>query len=179
MVRIAKYVGLDVHKDTVAIASCTGGPMESAKDEGMVPHDLPRLMRKLQSLAPFEHPRVVYEAGPAGFVLGGGLRAHGISCIVVAPNRVPQMPGPRIKTDKRDARYLAWQLRMGTFNGIAIPDEELEALRDLVRAREDLLHARRRTRQQLAGFLLRHGMPWRGRHTWGTQHVEWIRGLRL
>ena len=179
MVRIAKYVGLDVHRDTIAIASCTGGPLTEAKDEGTVLHDVPRLVRKLLSLAPVEHLRVVYEAGPTGFGLCRELKSRGIACIVVAPNRVPQMPGPRIKTDKRDARYLAWQLRMGSLSGIAVPDEELEALRDLIRAREDLLHARRRARQQLAGLLLRHGMPWRGKHSWGIQHVTWIQGLRL
>jgi transposase len=179
MVKIAKYVGLDVHKDTIAIARCTGGPLESAKDEGTVAHDVPRLLRKLASLAPFEHLRVVYEAGPTGFGLCRELRAQGISCIVVAPNRVPQMPGPKVKTDKRDARYLAWQLRMGSLTGIAIPDEELEALRDLTRAREDTLHARRRTRQQLAGLLLRHGVRYGGRQTWTPKYVDWIKGLRL
>ncbi len=179
MTKIAKYVGLDVHKDTIAIASCTGGPLESAKDEGTVPHDVPRLLRKLTSLAPVEHLRVVYEAGPTGFGLCRDLRSHGISCIIVAPNRVPQMPGPKIKTDKRDARYLAWQLRMGSLTGIAIPDEELEALRDLTRAREDALHARRRARQQLAGLLLRHGVRYPGKQTWTPKYVDWIKGLRF
>jgi transposase len=179
MVKVAKYVGLDVHKDTIAVASCTGGPMQPARDEGTVPHDLTRLLRKLASLAPLEHLHVVYEAGPTGFGLCRALRDHGVACIVVAPNRVPQMPGPRIKTDKRDARWLAWQLRMGSLNGIAIPDEELEALRDLVRAREDSIYTRRRTRQQLSGLLLRHDVKWTGKHTWGPRHVEWIKSLRL
>jgi len=179
MVKIAKYVGLDVHKDTIAVATCTGGPLASAKDEGVLPHDLPRLRRKLLSLAPAEHLYVVYEAGPTGFGLCRDLNAHGISCIIVAPNKVPLMPGPRVKTDKRDARYLAWQLRMGTLAGIALPDEELEALRDLVRAREDALHTRRRTRQQLGGLLLRHGARWPGKSTWSVKYLEWISSLRL
>src|SRR5690606_8309595 len=55
MVKIAKYVGLDVHKDTIAITSCDGGPGNPAKDEGVIPHDLPKLRRKLLSLAPAEH----------------------------------------------------------------------------------------------------------------------------
>lgn len=179
MVKIAKYVGLDVHKDTIAVASCTGGPLSSAKDEGVLPHDIPKLRRKLLSLAPAEHLHVVYEAGPTGFGLCRDLKAHGISCIIVAPNKVPLMPGPRIKTDKRDARYLAWQLRMGTLAGIALPDEELEALRDLIRAREDALHTRRRTRQQLGGMLLRHGVRWTGKSTWNQPHLTWIGSLRL
>jgi transposase len=179
MVKIAKYVGLDVHKDTIAIASSDGGPMTMARDEGVLPHDLAKLRRKLLSLAPAEHLHVVYEAGPTGFGLCRDLRAHGISCIVVAPNKVPQLPGPRIKTDRRDARHLAFQLRMGSLIGIALPDQELEALRDLVRAREDALYTRRRTRQQLAGLLLRHGARWSGKHTWSPKYVAWARSLRL
>ena len=179
MVKIAKYVGLDVHKDTIAVARCQGGPMSRAKDEGTLPHDLPKLRRKLLKLAPAEHLSVAYEAGPTGFGLCRDLRAHGISCMVVAPNKVPIVPGPRIKTDKRDARHLAWQLRMGALVGIALPDEELEALRDLVRAREDALYTRRRTRQQLAGLLLRHGKRWSGKSTWGPKYIEWIKSLRL
>lgn len=179
MVKIAKYVGLDVHKDTIAIASCDGGPSSPARDEGVIPHDLPKLRRKLLSLAPAEHLRVAYEAGPTGFGLCRELKAHGIPCVIVAPNKVPVMPGPKIKTDKRDARNLAWQLRMGAVVGIAIPDEELEALRDLTRAREDLLHTRRRTRQQLAGMLLRHGARWTGKSTWTPKYYDWIGGLRL
>jgi len=179
MVKIAKYVGLDVHKDTIAVASCTGGPLASAKDEGILPHDLPKLRRKLLSLADAEHLRVVYEAGPTGYGLCRDLKANGISCIIAAPNKVPLMPGPRIKTDKRDARYLAWQLRMGTLTGIALPDEELESLRDLIRAREDALHTRRRTRQQLGGLLLRHGARWPGKSTWNQKYIGWIGGLRM
>jgi len=141
MVKMAKYVGLDVHKDTIAVATCAGGRLASAKDEGILPHDLANLRRKLLSLAPVEHLNVVYEAGPTGFGLCRELRAHGITCIIVAPNKVPLMPGSRIKTDQRDARYLAWQLRMGALTAIALPDEELEALRDLIRAREDARQA--------------------------------------
>ncbi len=179
MVKIAKYVGLDVHKDTIAIASCTGGALESVKDEGTVVHDLPRLMRKLSTLAPLEHLSVVYEAGPTGFGLCRSLRDHGVRCIVVAPNRVPCVPGPKIKTDKRDARWLSFQLRMNGLTGIAIPDEELEALRDLVRAREDSLHALRRTRQQLSALLLRHDLRFTGKSTWNQKHLGWIESLRL
>jgi transposase len=68
---------------------------------------------------------------------------------------------------------------MGSLVGIALPDEELEALRDLIRAREDALHTRRRTRQQLAGLLLRQGVRWNGKHTWSPKYITWIKSLRL
>jgi transposase len=179
MTRIAKFVGLDVHKDTIAIAVSEGGPISEARDLGVIPHDVPKLIKRLLSLASVEDLFVVYEAGPTGFGLCRELGARGIQCIVVAPNRVPQMPGARIKTDKRDARHLAFMLRTNSLSGITIPDEELEALRDLVRAREDAVRARRRARQQLSMFLLRHGRHWRGKSGWSLAHLNWIRTQRF
>jgi transposase len=178
MVKIAKFVGLDVHKETIAMAVSDGGPVRAARDLGEIPHDIPKLVRKLLSLAPAEHLSVVYEAGPTGYGLCRELLARGIRCIIVAPNRVPQMPGPRIKTDKRDARHLAHHLRMGALSPITLPDLELEALRDLVRAREDALQHRRRLRQQLAGFFLRLGFRHEG-SKWTKTHHAWCAAQRL
>ena len=179
MVRIAKFVGLDVHKDTIALAVSEGGPVGEARELGVIPHDVPKLVKKLLSVARAEDLYVVYEAGPTGFGLCRELGARGIQCIVVAPNRVPQVPGARIKTDRRDARHLAFMLRTNSLSGITIPDEELEALRDLVRAREDAVRARRSARQQLSMFLLRHGRHWKGKSGWTVAHLDWIRTQRF
>ena len=179
MVKIAKFVGLDVHKDTIAIAVCEGGPVREPRDLGEIPHDIPKLVRKLLSLAPAEHLTVVYEAGPTGYGLCRDLLSRGIRCMIVAPNRVPRMPGPRIKTDKRDARNLAHQLRMGALSPITIPGLELEALRDLVRAREDALQHRRRLRQQLGGLFLRLGFRYTGGSKWIQKHLDWCATQRM
>lgn len=178
MANVAKFVGLDVHASSIAIAVSEGGPLSKARDLGEIPHDVPKLVRKLLSLAPAERLSVVYEAGPTGYGLCRELLARGIHCIIVAPNRVPQMPGPRIKTDKRDARHLAHQLRMGALSAITMPDLELEALRDLVRAREDALQHRRRLRQQLGGFFLRLGFRYEG-SKWTKAHHAWCAAQRL
>ena len=90
MTRVAKFVGLDVHKDTIAIAWAEGGPLQEPTIVGSVPHDVPRLVRHLLRLAPAEHLWVAYEAGPTGFGLCRSLMALGIRCMVVAPNRVPR-----------------------------------------------------------------------------------------
>lgn len=175
MVKIAKFVGLDVHKETICMAVASGGPLERISDPITLPHDVPKLIKRLLALAPAEKLRVVYEAGPTGFGLCRDLLANGIHCIVVAPNRVPVRRGPRIKTDKRDASNLAYQLRMGALSPITLPDRELEALRDLVRAREDVLMHRRRARQQLKGFFLRHGMSFDGKSSWTEAYMEWAK----
>jgi transposase len=179
MVKVAKFVGLDVHKDTICMAVTQGGALQSIPDPVTLPHDVPKLVKRLLALAPAEHLRVVYEAGPTGFGLCRELLKRGIHCIIVAPNRVPQTRGPRVKTDKRDARNLAHQLRMGGLSPITLPDLELEALRDLLRAREDALVHRRRSRQQLKGFFLRHDVRCEGKGTWTTAYMQWARHAPL
>src|SRR5262245_5816870 len=102
-----KYVGLDVHKDSISIAVSEGGPLTEARDLGRIAHDVSRLLKLLARLGGFEDLHVAYEAGPTGYGLCRALRARGIDCVVVAPSRTPLPPGVRIKTDRRDARLLA------------------------------------------------------------------------
>ena len=101
--------------------------------------------------------RCCYEAGPTGFGLYRHLVERGIDCAVVAPGLVPQRPGDRVKTDPRDARKLARLLAGGLLEPIHVPSPELEAARDLVRAREDARLDRMRDRHRLSKFCLRHG----------------------
>ena len=101
--------------------------------------------------------RCCYEAGPTGFGLYRHLVGRGIECQVVAPGLVPRRPGDRVKTDPRDARKLARLLAGGLLEPIHVPAPELEAVRDLVRAREDARLDRMRDRQRLSKFCLRHG----------------------
>src|SRR5437762_6100149 len=51
-------------------------------------------------------------------------------------------------------------------------------MRDLVRARLDAVHSLRRARQQLSGFLLRHGCHY-GRPAWTKLHRRWLAGLKF
>jgi len=117
--------------------------------------------------------RVCYEAGPTGFGLCRHLTARGIACDVVAPGLVPMRPGDRVKTDPRDARKLARLHAGGLLEAIHVPSVELEAVRDLVRAREAARIDRMRDRHRLSKFLLRHqrGMPFR---SWGAGRRKWL-----
>ncbi|MBV8091704.1 MAG: IS110 family transposase, partial [Acetobacteraceae bacterium] len=54
-----------------------------------------------------------------------------------------------------------------------------EAMRDLVRARTGAVQGVRRARQQLQGFLLRHGRRYGGRKTWSGTHRAWLAGQRF
>jgi transposase len=94
--------------------------------------------------------------------------------LVVAPSLVPGKPGDRVKTDRRDARKLAHFLRSGDLTEVHVPEEAVEAIRDLERARDDAKCAERVARHQLSKFLLRHDRRWEG-GTWTQKHRDWIR----
>ena len=157
MTSVKQFIGLDFHKDTIAIAVAPGGPGLEVHDRGIIPHDVSRLIKRITALGRPEDLFVAYEAGPTGYGLYRDLTEAGISCIVVAPSKTPRRPGDRVKTDKRDAAMLARYLRAGELVAVTPPNRELEALRDALRARGDAVRAQRRARQQLSGFLLRHG----------------------
>jgi transposase len=79
-----------------------------------------------------------YEAGVSGYDLYRQLRALGVACNVIAPALTPRRPGQRIKTDRRDAAKLVRLFRAGELTAIHVPDEAEEAVRDLVRCRDDI-----------------------------------------
>jgi transposase len=173
------YVGLDVHKDGIAVAIAEGGLRGEVRDYGRIantPAALDRLVRKLGQEG--VKLRLCYEAGPCGYGIQRQLSRHGHDCVVVAPSLIPQRPGDRIKTDRRDAASLARLHRAGELSAVWVPDAAHEAIRDLVRARLDAVHALRRARQQLSGFLLRQGCHY-GRAAWTKLHRRWLAGLRF
>jgi transposase len=144
-------VGLDVHARSIRLAAVRAGEL---LEERTLPYDeeaVERLLRRWPAV------RCCYEAGPTGFGLYRHLVERGIECVVVAPGLVPQRPGDRVKTDPRDARKLARLLAGGLLEPIHVPSPELEAVRDLVRAREDARLDRMRDRQRLSKFCLRQG----------------------
>ncbi len=122
--------------------------------------------------------RFCYEAGPCGYGIHRQLSAAGHDCVVVAPSLIPKRAGDRIKTDRRDAASLARLHRAGELTAVWVSDAGHEAMRDLVRARLDAVHALRRARQQLSGFLLRQGCHY-GRPAWTKLHRRWLAGLNF
>lgn len=114
-----------------------------------------------------------YEAGPGGYELHRLLTSMGVACDVVAPSLIPKGVSDRVKTDRRDAVRLTLLHRAGLLTPIRVPSPAEEAVRDLVRARGDLLDDRKRMQQRLNAMLLRHGRIWRGAK-WTYAHREWV-----
>src|SRR5436305_32412 len=112
-----RFVGLDVHKDSIAIAvgDSDGATPELVKD---IPNDVQLLLKVLRQLGARASLRCCYEAGPTGFTLARRLAEEGIDCIVVAPSLIPKQSGSRVKTDARDAIKLARFLRSGDLTAV-------------------------------------------------------------
>jgi transposase len=168
------WVGLDVHADPiwVAILRDTEGEPREAFEIVNESSGLGRLLKKLKGLS--GKVRCVYEAGPCGYELYRYLTAKGIACDIAAPSLIPRKPGDRVKTDRRDALKLARAHRSGDLTTIRVPSEQEEAVRDLVRAREDGKQDVLRRRHRLGKFLLRHGRRYREGKAWTNKHSRWL-----
>lgn len=170
-----RFVGLDVHADTIAVAVAEpGGEVRSL---GVIPNREESVRRLVRKLGDIRQLRACYEAGPTGYVLYWQLTALGVQCDVIAPTLVPVKSGDRVKTDRRDAEKLARCHRAGDLTPVWVPDAAHEALRDLVRAREAAKRDQHRARQRLGKFLLRHGWrrPEHMKTAWSKPHLEWIK----
>jgi transposase len=173
-----KYVGLDVHKDSIAVGIAEEGVGE-VRYYGTIPMTSEALRGLVRRLGPPATLRFAYEAGPCGYGVLRTLLGLGATCLVAAPSLIPQRAGDRIKTDPRDACSLARLLRAGELTAVWVPDERQEAMRDLTRAREDAKHAETHARQRLGAFLLRHDQRFAGRTRWSPAYFAWLETLRF
>ena len=177
--RRVRYIDLDVHKATIAVAIAEeeGSPSSYATIAND-PDAVRKVMRQLGGKS--IELRVAYEAGPTGFALHRQLTKMGIECIVVAPSLSPIRPGDKVKTDRRDALKLARLLRSGDLTAIWVPDREHEALRNLVRAPADAKVDELRAKHRLSKFLLRLGVhPPVGMRNWSQRYFQWLRQVEF
>ncbi|MFC2949119.1 IS110 family transposase, partial [Virgibacillus sediminis] len=149
-----QYVGLDVSKKRIAVAVADAGRSEP-RYIGMIDYSVEAIRKTMKKLGDPGQLRVCYEAGPTGYGLYRLLKSMDIECEVIAPSLTPLKPGSRVKTDKRDALNLARLHRSGDLTPIYVPTEDDEALRDLVRGREDIKEDELRAKHRLTKFLLR------------------------
>jgi transposase len=170
------YIGLDVHKDSVQMAVVSDESVETIFEKKMA-NDPGLLVKVVKPYAEKGEVVVGYEAGCLGYVLQRAYAAAGIECLVLPADKVAKGRTDRIKTDRRDARLIARMLKSGGVKGIAVPGEEDEAVRDLLRCREDVKEEEKRAKQQLLKFLLRHGYSYSGKNNWTAAAWDWMNHL--
>lgn len=176
--KYTKYVGMDVHKETIAIGVADAG-RAAARYYGEIENSPEAVRRLIARLAgPTERLKFCYEAGPCGYQLYRQLRGAGQGCSVVAPSLIPRQPGQRVKTDRRDGVTLARLDRAGELTAVWVPDREQEAIRDLSRARQDMKIIDKQLRQRLSAWLLRQGWRYPGRKNWTQAHFRWLEQQR-
>lgn len=171
MAQVRSWAGLDVHAAKVVAATVDGETGELA---------VRRLSGKTGEVVAFcaglpGPTRVAYEAGPTGFALARALEAVGVGCVVAAPGKIERPATDRVKTDRRDAERLVRLLMVDGLHAVRVPSGEEEALRDLVRAREDVRGDLMRARHRLSKLLLRHDVRFDGTAgAWTTRHRDWL-----
>jgi transposase len=168
-------MGMDGHKDSIAVAYVAqdhGAEVTSLGTFGTRPGDSAHLIRQMQSTAP--QLSFVYEAGPCGSWLYRYLSTQGDDCWVGAPSLIPQTPGDRVKTDRRDAVQWARLARSGDLTAVYVPTGEDEAMRDLTRAREDAISDLKDAQLRLKAFWLRHDSRYSGQANGGAAHRRWL-----
>jgi len=176
MAQVRSWAGLDVHAAKVLAATVdreTGelGVRRLSGETGEVVAFCAGLPRPT---------RVAYEAGPSGFALARALEAAGVGCVVAAPGKIERPAQDRVKTDRRDAERLVRLLMVDGLHAVRVPSVQEEALRDLVRAREDVRGDLMRARHRLSKLLLRHDERFDGSaRAWTTRHRDWLSRIDL
>jgi transposase len=179
MNEFTKFVGMDVHKATIAVAVADGGGGE-VRYLGEIANTaeaIAKLVRQLRKGV--TRLSFCYEAGPCGYGIHRQLTELGWDCQVVAPSLIPRKAGDRVKTDRRDSVILARLHRAGELTAVWVPDDAQEALRDLTRSRADMKNLLRQAKQQLLAFLLRYGKSYAGKSNWTQAHYRWLEQLKF
>jgi transposase len=170
----ATHIALDVHKESIAVGILR--PDARIPDCRVIENTPEAIATVVARIGLPESLITCYEAGPTGYDTYRQLTAMGVACDVIAPALIPRRPGRRVKTDRLDARNLARLHRAGELTVIRVPTREEEALRDLIRVREDLKDDKRRAQQRIKSFLLRQGRRYPGHDRgWSNKFDAWVR----
>jgi len=168
------YVGVDVHKRSYYVAIWHNGRIgcvySMSSDNNKLLRDVQQMRNSLK--------KIVYEAGPTGYGLVRLLRSANLPAEVVAVSKTPRAADSSAKTDRLDCQQLAEYAAKELLTFVAVPTEQQEADRQIVRLRDQLSAKRTRIMQQIKGFLLQHGINWPG-GGWNKAVIMQLRQLEI
>jgi len=170
------FMGVDVHKKDYSIALLR---FDGGIRTWVAPADPHRLVETIKALN-ISLQQIAYEAGPTGFGLARVLEKAGLPVLVAAPSRIPRPVAYGAKTDRLDCTKLAEYAARKMLRSIALPTEEEEADRSLVRRRHGLADGLRKVKQRIHSHLLFLGVeepP--GLSGWSKRSVDLLKKLPL
>ena len=170
------HIGIDVHKNSFSVGILNSHGICDTAVRAADPQGILRLIQEL------DEPlgAVTYETGPTGFGLARALRAAGHTVVVAAASRIPRPAAPSSKTDRLDCRKLAHYTARGMLSSVAIPTEDQEAARTLIRRRNQLVKSLRTCKQRIKSLLLQFSIPEpQGLEYWTKQSVAMLEHTAL
>lgn len=178
MKNFSMFIGMDVHKEMIAVAIAEKHGMP--RYYGEIHNTTEAIVKLVKKIVPKGvQAAFCYEAGPCGYGIYRQIKDMGYHCDVVAPSLIPKKAGDRVKTDRRDSVTLVRLHRAGELTAVWVPDQTQEAMRDLTRIREDMKSMERHARQRLSGFLLRNKQVYAGKQKWTQAHFRWLEKLKF
>jgi len=166
------YVGVDYHKNLLAIAVIVAG-QERFYQTIRIKNDDKLIVKYMKKLSKQFKIKACYEASCSGYVFQRKMASWGFHCDVIAPSLVPRKPGNRRKNDFRDAKDLAQNYANGMLTLVHLPSEKEEALRTFIRCRLAFKESAKRAKLQINSLLLSQGFHW-SKSKWTQAHRRWI-----
>lgn len=171
------YVGMDVHKETIALSVFNGSNIPEF--EKTIPNETQKIKDFFIKLKKNRKIISCYEAGFCGFSIKRILEEINVPCIVASPGLIPKKPGLRIKTDRRDARSLAKNLKNDELTPVFTPTIEDESVRDYIRMYDNFRKDLKKVKQRLLHFFHRYNKKYIGTGNWTIKHRSWIKKLEF
>lgn len=171
------YIGMDVDKEKIVLSKLTG--TATVADESVIANKPQAVKKYFAAVGKEGAVAAAYEAGCFGFGLQRQLTDLGVAAVVAAPGLIPRKPSDRLKTDRRDARTLAFALRAGQLSAVHVPTKQDESVRDYLRMCEDMRDDLRRCKQRILHLLLRRGIRYEQGGLWTVKHKNWLATLDL
>jgi transposase len=176
------FVGFDVHVKSWTVTIMTESISHKTFSQDPSPE---KLYQYLVKNFPGGTYHSAYEAGYCGYWIHNHLKSFGVNSIVVNPADIPTTHKEKImKTDPRDSKKIARQLRAGELVPIYVPSLKNLEDRALTRHRTTLVQEITRNKNRVKSILRFHGIefPETFKNTnthWSKRFTKWLMSIKM